>query len=93
MDKEERESDEIALLTRKERDWLLGKTDVSKPYEYRLRSSIRKKIQILTDIELPDLVTTLSICFMIAFILLAIVFIKEPVMNIILFHEDQSLFA
>jgi hypothetical protein len=53
MDKEERESDEIALLTRKERDWLLGKTDVSKPYEYRLRSSIRKKIQILTDIELP----------------------------------------
>jgi hypothetical protein len=26
---------------------------VSKPYEYRLRSSIRKKIQILTDIELP----------------------------------------
>jgi hypothetical protein len=53
IDKEERESDDIALLTRKERDWLLGKTDVSKPYEYRLRSSIRKKIQILTDIELP----------------------------------------
>jgi hypothetical protein len=53
MDKEERESDEIALLTRTERDWLLGKTDVSKPYEYRLRSGIRKKIQILTDIELP----------------------------------------
>jgi hypothetical protein len=53
VDKEESEANEIALLTRKERDWLLGKTDVSKPYEYRLRSSIRKKIQILTDIELP----------------------------------------
>jgi hypothetical protein len=30
----------IALLTRKERDWLLGKLDLSKSYEYRLKSSI-----------------------------------------------------
>jgi hypothetical protein len=33
----------IALLTRKERDWLLGKLNVSKSYDYRLKSSIKRK--------------------------------------------------
>jgi hypothetical protein len=33
----------IAILTRKERDWLLGKLDLSKSYEYRLKSSIKKE--------------------------------------------------
>ena len=46
----------IALLTRKERDWLLGKLDLSKSYEYRLKSSIKKKIQTFVNLELPLLI-------------------------------------
>ena len=30
-------SDKLGLFTVKERDWLLGKVNMSKPYEYRLR--------------------------------------------------------
>jgi hypothetical protein len=38
----------IALLTRKKRDWLLGKLDLPKSYDYRLKSSIKNgKITIL----------------------------------------------
>jgi hypothetical protein len=47
---------ETALLTRKERDWLLGKLDLSKSYEYRLKSSIKKKIQTFVNRELPLLI-------------------------------------
>jgi hypothetical protein len=47
--------DNIALLTRKERDWLLGNR-VSKSYEYKLKSSIKKKIQAFVDYELPLLI-------------------------------------
>ena len=43
----------IALLTRKERDWLLGKLDLSKSYEYRLKSTIKKKLQTFIYAELP----------------------------------------
>ena len=43
----------IAILTRKERDWLLGKLDLSKSYEYRLKSSIKKKLQTFMHAELP----------------------------------------
>ena len=43
----------IALLTRKERDWLLGKLDLSKSYEYRLKSTIKKKLQTFIHAELP----------------------------------------
>ena len=46
----------IALLTRKERDWLLEKLDLSKSYEYRLKSSITKKIQTFINLELPLLI-------------------------------------
>ena len=46
----------IALLTRKERDWLLGNLDLSKSYEYRLKSSIKKKIQTFVNLELPLLI-------------------------------------
>jgi hypothetical protein len=49
-------SQNIALLTRKERDWLLGKIDLSKSYEYRLKSSIKKKLQAFINLELPLLI-------------------------------------
>ncbi len=42
-----------ALLTRAEIDWLLGNKQVSKLYERKLRHSINKKIQTLTELELP----------------------------------------
>ena len=48
----------IALLTKKERNWLLGNfgLDLSKSYEYKLKSSIKKKIQTFVDLELPLLI-------------------------------------
>jgi hypothetical protein len=46
----------IALLTRKERDWSLGNLDVSKSYEYKLKSGIKRKIQTLVNLELPLLI-------------------------------------
>lgn len=49
-------SRELALLTRKERDWLLGNLDLSKPYEYRLKSSIKRKIRTFVNFELPLLI-------------------------------------
>jgi hypothetical protein len=36
------DSQNIALLTRKERDWLLGKLDLS-TYDYRLKSSKKRR--------------------------------------------------
>jgi len=45
-----------AWLTRTEINWLLGNLKVSKPYEYRIKSDIRKKIKTFTDLELPLLV-------------------------------------
>ena len=42
-----------AVLTRTEINWLLGNVKVSKPYEYRIKSDIRKKIKTFTDLELP----------------------------------------
>lgn len=47
---------DIALLTRKEKEWLLGNLDLSKSYEYKLKSSIKKKIQTFVDLELPLLI-------------------------------------
>jgi hypothetical protein len=44
---------ENALLTNSERQWLTGKKKVSKIYEYRIKSNIKKKIEILRQIELP----------------------------------------
>jgi hypothetical protein len=45
----------IALLTKKERNWLLGNIslNLSKSYEYKLKSTIKKKIQTFVDFELP----------------------------------------
>ena len=42
-----------ALLTRIEIDWLSGKVQVSKAYEYWLRFNIKKKIKALSAFELP----------------------------------------
>jgi hypothetical protein len=47
-----------ALLTRTEIKWLLGNVKVSKPYEYRIKSDIKKKIKTFTDLELPLLLKT-----------------------------------
>jgi hypothetical protein len=48
----------IALLTRKKRDWLLGKLDLPKSYEYRLKGSIKRKIQTFVNLELRLLIKT-----------------------------------
>ena len=59
---------EPALLTRSEIEWLLGNKQVSKLYERKIRHSIKKKIQTLTELEIPLLldrgfnITTYSNC-------------------------------
>ena len=42
-----------SILTNSEFEWLTGKKKVSKIYEYRIRSDIKKKLQIFQQIELP----------------------------------------
>jgi hypothetical protein len=44
------------LLSKSELYFVLGNINVSKSFEYKIRSSIRKKIQTLTELELPLLV-------------------------------------
>ena len=44
---------EKAFLTRREMEWLCGITLISKNYEYKMKSSIRKKLGILFKTELP----------------------------------------
>jgi hypothetical protein len=56
MIEKEKGSDDFALLTRKQRDWLLGKIQVSKAMQRDFRYRIRKKIEILQNQELPLLV-------------------------------------
>jgi hypothetical protein len=56
MVQKEKGPEDFALLTRKERDWLLGKIQVSKTIERDLRYRIRKKIEILQNQELSLLV-------------------------------------
>jgi hypothetical protein len=45
-----------ALLTKSEIEWLLGNKEVSKLYERKIRCSIKKKIETLTELEIPLLV-------------------------------------
>jgi hypothetical protein len=45
-----------ALLTKTELDWLQHKIKVSKVYEYRLRSDIKKKLGTFQQLELPLLI-------------------------------------
>ena len=42
-----------ALLTKTELDWLQHKITVSKVYEYRLKSDIKKKLNTFQQLELP----------------------------------------
>ncbi len=49
----EYDSIDIALLTRKEKDWLLGKVQVSNPTKRDLKYRIRKKLEIFQNQELP----------------------------------------
>jgi hypothetical protein len=45
-----------ALLTRTEIEWLLGNVKVSRTYKYRIKSDIKKKLEIFTDLEIPLLI-------------------------------------
>jgi hypothetical protein len=44
------------LLSKSELRWLLGDIKVSKSFEYKIKSSIKRKIQTLTELEIPLLV-------------------------------------
>jgi hypothetical protein len=52
MTQKKGESD-FALLTRREKDWILGKIKVSKAMQRDIRYRIRKKIEILQNEEVP----------------------------------------
>jgi hypothetical protein len=56
MIKEDNRNMRPVLLSRSELQWLLGNTRVSKTFEYKMLSNIRRKIQALTAIELPLLI-------------------------------------
>jgi hypothetical protein len=45
-----------AFLSNTEREWLLGNIQVSKSFEYKMRSSIRKKVQMLFELDIPLLI-------------------------------------
>src|ERR1051325_1869504 len=45
-----------ALLSKAELRWLLGDIHVSRSFEYKIRSSIKRKVQTLTELELPLLI-------------------------------------
>jgi hypothetical protein len=42
-----------ALLTKTEIEWLLGNAQVSKGYEYRIKSDIKRKLKTFQQLELP----------------------------------------
>jgi hypothetical protein len=52
----EEPSYDLALLTRKERDWILGKVKVSRDYENHMRHRIKRKLEIFSSKELPLLI-------------------------------------
>ena len=49
-----------ALLSESEIQWLRGDKKVSKTFEYKMRSSIKRKVQSLTQLELPYLLKIIS---------------------------------
>jgi hypothetical protein len=51
-----REKDLPSILTRTELEWLLGKRQVSKSFEYKMKSEIRRKLQTFATLEYPLLV-------------------------------------
>ena len=44
------------ILTNSELEWLTGKKQVSKGYERKIKSDIRKKIKIFQEMDLPLLI-------------------------------------
>jgi hypothetical protein len=44
------------LLSKSELQLLLGNVKFSKPFEYKMKNSIKRKIQTLTELELPLLI-------------------------------------
>ena len=42
-----------SLLTKTELAWLLGKKQISKSFEYKIKSLIKKKIEKFLNVELP----------------------------------------
>ena len=42
-----------SLLTKTETDWLSGKAHLSKTYEYKIKSIIKRKIKAFNEFELP----------------------------------------
>jgi hypothetical protein len=42
-----------SLLTKTEIDWLSGETQLSKSYEYKIKSIIKSKLKALSEFELP----------------------------------------
>jgi hypothetical protein len=51
--KDEYNFNDLALLTRKEKEWLLGKVQVSNTIKRDLRYRIRKKLEIFQNQEVP----------------------------------------
>jgi hypothetical protein len=47
---------ELSLLSKTEFDWLLGNKQLSKSFEYKIKSTIRKKIDSFINFELPLLI-------------------------------------
>ena len=45
-----------ALLTKTEIEWLLNRVNVSKAYQYRIKSDIKKKLKTFTELEIPLLI-------------------------------------
>jgi hypothetical protein len=45
-----------ALLSKSELHWLLGNVKFSKPFEYKMKNNIKRKIHTLTELELPLLI-------------------------------------
>lgn len=45
-----------ALLTRTEIAWLLNNVNISRAYEYRIKSDIKKKLKRFTELEIPLLI-------------------------------------
>lgn len=52
-----------ALLSTTEREWLLGNMHVSKLLEYKMKNSIRRKVQKLFALDIPFLVKSDFISF------------------------------
>jgi uncharacterized protein YqgQ len=47
---------DLSLLSKTELEWLLGKKLISKPFEYKIKYTIKKKINKFLNFELPLLI-------------------------------------